>query len=58
MLRLDQWNHPDLTDGRPPSESETFRQLADVLATGDLRRYAPALPANTHWSHWSESGSL
>ncbi|PMR62675.1 hypothetical protein C1A38_02720 [Verrucosispora sp. ts21] len=58
VLRLDKWNHPDLVSGLRPSESETFHQLADVLATGDLSRYAPSLPPNTHWSNWPESGSL
>ncbi len=58
VLRLDQWNHPDLVSGLRPSESETFHQIADVLATGDLSRYAPSLPPNTHWSNWPESGSL
>ncbi|EWM64142.1 MULTISPECIES: DUF7003 family protein [Micromonospora] len=58
VLRLDQWNHPDLAGGLRPSESETFRQIADVLTTGDLRRYAPSLPPNTHWSNWPDSGSL
>lgn len=55
IMRLDQWNHPD---GERPSESATFRQLADVLATGDMGLYAPQMPPNTHWSHWPESGSL
>nr|WP_167666528.1 hypothetical protein [Micromonospora narathiwatensis] len=58
VLRLDQWNHPDVASGLRPSESETFQQIADVLATGDVSRYAPSLPPNTHWSNWPESGSL
>ncbi|MFG1649587.1 DUF7003 family protein [Micromonospora sp. NPDC049275] len=58
VLRLDQWHHPDFAQNALPSESRTFRQLADVLVTGDASRYAPALPPNTHWSHWPESGSL
>lgn len=52
---MDQWHHPD---DELPSESTTFHQLADVLTTGDLERYAPALPPNTHWSHWPKSGTL
>nr|BFE61240.1 hypothetical protein GCM10020063_057660 [Dactylosporangium thailandense] len=55
LLRLDQWHHPD---GELPSESTTFIQLADVLTTGDVKRYAPDTPPNTHWSHWPESGTL
>ncbi|MEU5781072.1 DUF7003 family protein [Micromonospora lupini] len=57
-LRLDQWHHPDPAQDTLPSQSPTFRQLADVLTTGDASRYAPDLPPNTHWSHWPESGSL
>ena len=55
IMRLDQWHHPD---GELPSESATFRQLADVLATGDTALYAPDMPPNTQWSHWPESGTL
>ncbi|CCH19106.1 DUF7003 family protein [Micromonospora lupini] len=58
ILRLDQWHHPDPARDTLPSQSTTFRQLADVLATGDAGRYAPDLPPNTHWSHWPESGNL
>ncbi|WP_127507685.1 DUF7003 family protein [Actinoplanes solisilvae] len=55
IMRLDDWHHPD---GDLPSESTTFRQLADVLATGRTKLYAPEMPPNTHWSHWPESGTL
>jgi len=55
IIRLDQWHHPD---GELPSESTAFSQLADVLTTGDVERYAPDMPPNTHWSHWPESGTL
>ncbi|MET7402653.1 hypothetical protein ABZS66_55155 [Dactylosporangium sp. NPDC005572] len=58
LLRLDEWHHPDLAGSTRPSESPTFRQLAEVLTTGDLTRYAPTAPPNTHWSNWPESGSL
>ncbi|MCF0092647.1 hypothetical protein [Micromonospora sp. MH99] len=58
IMRLDRWHHPDLVQDTLPSRSTTFRQLADVLATGDASRYAPDLPPNTHWSHWPESGTL
>ncbi|MGC4767981.1 DUF7003 family protein [Micromonospora sp. DT44] len=44
--------------GSRPSRSETFRQIADALATGDRTLYAPKAQPNTHWSHWPESGSL
>lgn len=59
ILVLDDWNHPDVVDEDcPPSTSETFRQLARVLATGDTAEYRPTLKGNTHWSNWPEGGTL
>ncbi|MER7586406.1 hypothetical protein ABTW72_02530 [Micromonospora sp. NPDC127501] len=58
IIRLDQWHHPYLLQDTLPSQSETFRQLADVLTTGDVGRYAPDMRPNTHWSNWPESGNL
>jgi hypothetical protein len=58
LLLLDEWNHPDVAGGVRPSASETFRQLARVLDTGDVREYRPMAPSNTHWSNWPEGGLL
>jgi hypothetical protein len=59
LLTLDEWAHPDVVDDAVrPSGSETFQQLARVLATGDAREYRPAEPPNTHWRHWPEGGTL
>ena len=50
ILTLNEWLHPDVTQA--PSASETFRQIAKVIVTGDPSAYrAPANP-NTHWRHW------
>jgi hypothetical protein len=57
VLRLDEWHQPDIV-GHQPSDSETYRLLAEVLATADAARYRPTLPPNTHWSNWPDSGSL
>jgi uncharacterized protein DUF7003 len=57
VLRLDEWHQPDIID-RQPSETETYRLLAEVLATANPTRYRPTLPPNTHWSNWPDSGSL
>ncbi len=57
ILRLDEWHQPALHPAMP-SETETYRRLAEVLATGDLSRYEPAGEPNTHWSHWPDSGTL
>jgi hypothetical protein len=58
LLQLEEWHHPDLADGERPSASTTFRQLADVLATGGIAQYRPPEPPNTHWSNWPDGGRL
>jgi hypothetical protein len=58
ILVLDEWNHPDLVNDQGPSSSETFRQLAKVLASGDVADYQPALAPNTHWANWPDGGTL
>jgi hypothetical protein len=58
LLRLDEWNHPDLAAGAKPSDSETFRQLAEVLASGDAALYRSTQLPNTHWRNWPEGGRL
>jgi len=59
ILMLDEWAHPDIVDDSiRPSSSETFQQLATVLATGDIREYQPPSPPNTHWSNWPDGGTL
>lgn len=56
VLRLDEWHHPDLANQERPSRSETFQQLAEVMASGDRSNYRPAVGPNTHWSNWPEGG--
>jgi len=59
ILQLEEWHHPNVVDDEErPSGSETFRQLAQVLATGDVKLYQPSLPPNTHWRNWPEGGRL
>lgn len=59
ILRLEEWHQPDFScDDNPPSNAEVYQQLAEVLVSGDLTRYAPTKSPNTHWSHWPESGEL
>lgn len=45
FLTLDEWRHPDVGGGELPSQSETFRRLAEALAAGDPARVPP--PAKT-----------
>jgi hypothetical protein len=58
ILQLEEWHHPDLAADERPSQTETFRQLAEVLVTGDRTLYRPTRPPNTHWSNWPEGGTL
>jgi hypothetical protein len=59
ILQLEDWHHPNVVDDRErPSRCETFRQLAEVLVTGDPARYRPTDPPNTHWSNWPDGGTL
>jgi hypothetical protein len=58
ILRLEEWHHPDLVTDERPSGSETFQQLARVLATGDVGHYRPTRAPNTHWRNWPEGGRL
>lgn len=58
VLLLDEWHHPDLAGDEMPSDSLTFRMIADVLVTGDPSRYRPTREPNTHWRFWPEGGTL
>lgn|GEM_PF-248657 len=58
LLRLDAWHHPDISAGELPSESEAFKMIAEVLATGDASWYKPTQEPNTHWSNWPMGGDL
>lgn len=59
ILRLDEWNHPDVVNpDQRPSGNETFQQLAAVLEAGDASAFRPVTQPNTHWSNWPEGGSL
>ncbi len=58
LLSLDDWHHPDLANGERPSDAESFRQMAAVLATGNLGLYRPELPPNNHWRNWPDGGTL
>jgi hypothetical protein len=58
ILQVEEWHHPNLADGDRPSESETFRQLASILATGETGLYRPLRQSNTHWRNWPEGGQL
>lgn len=58
FLSLDDWIHPNLADGQMPSETQSFRQLAKILVTGDTSQYTLEKQGNTHWKNWPEAGLL
>ena len=58
FMTLDDWHHPDLAAEEMPSDTETFRQLAEVIATGDINCYNTQEPDNTHWRNWGQGGAL
>ena len=50
VLRLDAWHHPDW--GCPPSQTESFPLIAEVLFTGNSDVYQPPTKPNTDWRLW------
>jgi hypothetical protein len=58
IVVLDDWRHPNLVDGERPSQCESFAQLADVLASGDVGRYTANVAPNTDWRNWPNGGTL
>lgn len=58
ILRLEEWEHPDIISNQLASDTEAFQQLSGVIATGDVAGYRPSRPPNTHWRNWPDGGSL
>ena len=59
ILQLEEWHHPNVVEEVDrPSGSETFQQLAQVLATGNVALYQPSRLPNTHWRNWPDGGLL
>jgi hypothetical protein len=52
LLYLKEYYHPNVADDEYPSDTETFRMIADVLVSRDPSRHHPSEASNTHWSHW------
>ncbi len=50
VLRLDEWHHPDW--GCPPSQTESFQLIAEVLFTGNSNLYTSPQRSNTNWHFW------
>jgi hypothetical protein len=58
LLKLDDWEHPRLLEGELPSGSDSFKQIARVIAKRDPRLYEVSDEGNVHWRNWPNSGSL
>jgi hypothetical protein len=50
VVCLDQWQHPNWDC--PPSQTESFPLIAEVLFTGNPDLYKPSTNPNTDWSFW------
>lgn len=64
IMTIDEWYHVDCyrvhgyENSIPlPSTVETFKLIAEVLETKDIKKYKPTLKPNSHWSNW-KSGDL
>ena len=58
LLQLDEWVHPDISDGELPSSSEDFKTIANALEKGSLESFQTSGKINTHWRNWPEAGTL
>lgn len=68
LMTIDEWHHRRWSYvhgvespgpiGSAPSSYETYRLVAEVLATRDPSRWRPTLAPNNHWSNWPVAGSL
>lgn len=57
ILQLEEWRHPDIVDEKP-SDLVTFKEIAEVLVSGDATAYKGTSIPNTHWSNWPMGGAL
>jgi hypothetical protein len=58
VLQLDEWHHPDISDGELPSSTKTFQQLAEMIENGSIDPLRNNESKNTHWVNWPEAGTL
>jgi hypothetical protein len=58
ILQLEEWEHPDIISNQLAGDTQSFQQLSEVLVSGDIGRYHPSRPPNTHWRYWPGGGSL
>lgn len=58
LLQLDDWEHPDISNGELPSLSEDFKNIALALEKGSFESFQTSDKNNTHWCNWPEAGTL
>lgn len=58
IMLLDEWHHPDLVNGQPPSQTGTFQRIANVLEKNAPKLYFSEEAVNNHWRNWPEGGTL
>ncbi|GIV11080.1 MAG: hypothetical protein KatS3mg020_0571 [Fimbriimonadales bacterium] len=56
LLQVTQWEHPDVYAGEVPSDTQSFRLIAKMIATGDASLWSQVDPSrfNSHWRYWIE----
>jgi hypothetical protein len=51
-------SNKEMFDNNRPSTYETWKMIAKVIVTGEVKHYRPKLKPNSHWSNHLDSGSL
>lgn len=56
VLQTREWEHPDYVADELPSDTESFRVIAEIIATGDASLWAcvDRTRFNSHWRYWVE----
>jgi len=56
VLQTREWEHPDYLEEQLPSHTESFRVIAEIIATGDASLWAcvDRTRFNSHWRYWME----
>ncbi|MGL4942985.1 MAG: DUF7003 family protein [Thermoguttaceae bacterium] len=59
IMVIDQWHHESVCEeGKLMSECEVYRQIAEVLATLDPKKWKPTKKPNNDWRNRLEAGGL
>lgn len=60
VMVINHWHHESVYEEqvKPMSECEVYRQIAEVLATLDPKKWKPKKKPNNDWRNWPEAGGL